>query len=221
MQSTKVSFELRVKTPGSNSKGARRFSTASITNVDTFLLSKLDILNGSLSLYCPNKHHTIILPQAWRSSVRFPMRSKIFPICLILSATLWCQEWVPGIFLGVNGARRVRLTISRPSMNRVSRKFHNSMGLYRPSLWSSGQSSWLQIQRSGVIFWEAVGPERDPLSPVSTTEELLEIKSSSSGLENRDYGRRDSSRWQRGTLYPQKLALSSSTRGSRSVGIVR
>jgi hypothetical protein len=25
------------------------------------------------------------------------------------------------------------------------------------------------------------------------------------GLENRDYGRRDSSRWPRGTLYPQKV----------------
>jgi hypothetical protein len=30
------------------------------------------------------------------------------------------------------------------------------------------------------------------------------------GLENRDYNRRDPSRWPRGTLYPQKLALTSS-----------
>jgi hypothetical protein len=37
----------------------------------------------------------------------------------------------------------------------------------------------------------------------------------------RDYGRRDPSRLPRGTLYPQKLALTSSTSGSRSVGIVR
>jgi hypothetical protein len=36
-----------------------------------------------------------------------------------------------------------------------------------------------------------VGLERDPLSLVNTGEELLERKSSGSGLENRDYGRRD------------------------------
>jgi hypothetical protein len=35
------------------------------------------------------------------------------------------------------------------------------------------------------IFGEVVGLERDPLSLVSTTEELLERKSSGSGLENR------------------------------------
>jgi hypothetical protein len=70
----------------------------------------------------------------------------------------------------------------------------------RPPLWSSGQSFWLQIHRSGFdfwryqIFWEVVGLERGPFSLVSTTEELLERKSSGSGLENREYGRRDPSR---------------------------
>jgi hypothetical protein len=50
-------------------------------------------------------------------------------------------------------------------------------------------SSWLQIQRSGFdsrrhqIFWEALGPERGPLSLVSTIQELLGRKSSGSGLE--------------------------------------
>jgi hypothetical protein len=67
----------------------------------------------------------------------------------------------------------------------------------RPPLWSSGQSFWLQIRRPGFdsrnyqIFWEVVGLERGPLSLVSTTEELLERKSSGSGLENREYGRKD------------------------------
>jgi hypothetical protein len=94
-------------------------------------------------------------------------------------------------------------------------------------LWSSGQSSWLQIQRSGLdsrhyqILWEVVGLERGPLSFVSTIEELLERKSSGSGLESREYGRRDPSHWPHGTLYPQKLALTSPTSGGRSVGIVR
>jgi hypothetical protein len=59
--------------------------------------------------------------------------------------------------------------------------------------------------------------ERGPLRLVSAIEELLERKSRGFGLESRDYGRRDPSR---GTLYPQKLALTSSTSGGRSVGIV-
>jgi hypothetical protein len=63
--------------------------------------------------------------------------------------------------------------------------------------------------------------ERGPLSIVSTTEERLERKNSGSGLENRDYGRRDPSRWPRATLYPENLALNSLTIGGRSVGIIR
>jgi hypothetical protein len=94
-------------------------------------------------------------------------------------------------------------------------------------LWSSGQSSWLEIQRPGFdtwhnqIFWEVVGLERGPLSLVSTTEELLERKSSGSDLESWDYGHRDPLRWPRGTLSPQKLALTWPTSGGHSVGIVR
>jgi hypothetical protein len=55
-------------------------------------------------------------------------------------------------------------------------------------LWSCGQSSWLQIQRSEFdsrhyqIFWEVVGLERGPLSLVNTPEELLERRSSGSSL---------------------------------------
>jgi hypothetical protein len=97
----------------------------------------------------------------------------------------------------------------------------------RPPLWSRGQSSWLQIQRPGFdsrcyqIFWEVVGLEWGLLTLVSTIEELLERKSSGSGLGSREYGSRDSSRWPRGTLYRQKFALTSLTSGCRSVGIVR
>jgi hypothetical protein len=47
------------------------------------------------------------------------------------------------------------------------------------------------------------------------------IESSGSCLENREYGHRDPSRWPRGTVYPQKLAITSPTSGGRSVGIVR
>jgi hypothetical protein len=41
---------------------------------------------------------------------------------------------------------------------------------------------------------KVVGLERGALSLVSTTEELLDKKSSGSCLENREYGRRDPSR---------------------------
>jgi hypothetical protein len=43
-------------------------------------------------------------------------------------------------------------------------------------LWSSGQSSWLQIRRPGTTKKKVVGLERGPLSLVSTTEELLDRK---------------------------------------------
>jgi hypothetical protein len=54
---------------------------------------------------------------------------------------------------------------------------------------------------------KVLGLERGSLSLVSTTEELLGRNSSGSGLENRECGRRDSSRWPRGTLYPQKFGI--------------
>jgi hypothetical protein len=70
------------------------------------------------------------------------------------------------------------------------------------------------VQRSGFdsrryqISWEVVGLERGPLSLVSTTEELLgEKESSGSGLENLEYGRRNPSRWPRGTLYQQNFGI--------------
>jgi hypothetical protein len=64
-------------------------------------------------------------------------------------------------------------------------------------LWSSGQSTWLQIQRSRVRFpalpdfLRSSGSGTGPLSLVSTTEEQLGRNSSGSGLENREYGRGD------------------------------
>jgi hypothetical protein len=51
-----------------------------------------------------------------------------------------------------------------------------------PPLWSSGQSSWLQIRRPGFDSRryqntkKVVGLERGPLSLVSTAEELLDRK---------------------------------------------
>jgi hypothetical protein len=92
---------------------------------------------------------------------------------------------------------------------------------------ATGQSTWLWIQRSGFdsrcykIFWEVAGLERGPLNLASTAEELLEIKSSGSGLEIRGHGRGDPPRCLRDTVYPQKLALTSPKNGGHLVGIVR
>jgi hypothetical protein len=89
-----------------------------------------------------------------------------------------------------------------------------------PPLWSSGQRPGFDSQRYQII-WEVVSLERGPLSLISTTEKLLKRKSSCFGLENREYGNRDPSRWPCCTFYPQKLALTSPTSGCRSVGRVR
>jgi hypothetical protein len=66
-----------------------------------------------------------------------------------------------------------------------------------------------------------VGLERDPLSLMSTIEELLGITCSSFGLETRKCCHRDPLCRPRSTLYPQTLVLTSPTRGGRSVCIVR
>jgi hypothetical protein len=53
-------------------------------------------------------------------------------------------------------------------------------GCSRPPLWSSGQSSWLQIRLPGFdsrhYKKKVVGLERGPLSLVSRTEEVLDRK---------------------------------------------
>jgi hypothetical protein len=59
-----------------------------------------------------------------------------------------------------------------------------------PGYRSRGQGSIPGATR----FSEVVGLERGPLSLVSTIEELLGRKYSDSGLESRDYDRRDPSR---------------------------
>jgi hypothetical protein len=71
------------------------------------------------------------------------------------------------------------------------------------------------------IFQEVMVLECGPLRLVSTIEELLGRKSSGSGLEIRDYSRRDPVCWSPNTLFRQKLALTSPTSGGRPVGIVR
>jgi hypothetical protein len=66
-----------------------------------------------------------------------------------------------------------------------------------------------------------VGLKRDPFSLGNRIKELLERKSMGSGLEKRDYSRRGSAADYATPLYAQKLALTSSSRGGRSGGIIR
>jgi hypothetical protein len=74
--------------------------------------------------------------------------------------------------------------------------------------WSEFLATDPEVQSSipGHYKKKVVGLERGPLSLLSTTEELLG-RNSSGSLESREYGRRDSSRWPRGILYPQNVGI--------------
>jgi hypothetical protein len=67
---------------------------------------------------------------------------------------------------------------------------NNNNNNNKSPLWSSGQSSWIQIQRSRVRFpgiqdfLRSSGVERGPLNLVSITKELLEWESSGSRSRN-------------------------------------
>jgi hypothetical protein len=67
-------------------------------------------------------------------------------------------------------------------------------------------------QRIFTVFMVVGKPGSIPGATRFSIEELLERKSSCSGVEIRDYAT---------LLYPQKLVLTSPTRGGLSIGIVR
>jgi hypothetical protein len=104
------------------------------------------------------------------------------------------------VFGGVKSGRCIGLTSLPPSVSRLSRQcgILNISQPYRPP-WTVPGIALLYFTRSGYdsrryqFFWDVVGLKRGPLSLVSTTEELLERKNSSCGLENRECRRRDSS----------------------------
>jgi hypothetical protein len=97
------------------------------------------------------------------------------------------------------------------------------MGMKEPTLWSTGQSFWLQIQRFQVRFpalpdfLRSSGPGASPLSISSIIEELLGRNISCSGLEISKYDHGDPLSWPHDTLYPQMLVLTSPTSGRYSL----
>jgi hypothetical protein len=68
-----------------------------------------------------------------------------------------------------------------------------------------------------VLFYKIGTSSKNCLHLYSVTVSTFIV---CSGLENREYGPEDQLLSPRDTLYPQKLALASPTRGGRSVGIV-
>jgi hypothetical protein len=147
-------------------------------------LTLLPLYNQGISLLYP-------LYRRWdgpRTSLDIMVKEKIYYVC---------QEANPDFLI----IQHVAWLLYQCSYLRVWNTFYN----FFVSLWSSGQSSWLQIQRSWFdswryqFFWEVSGLERSPLSVVSTVGELLGRKSSGSGLENREYGHEDRLYWPRDT----------------------
>jgi hypothetical protein len=87
-----------------------------------------------------------------------------------------------------------------------------------PGWRSRGPGSILSATRFSEKYESGTGSTQPRWAQLRS---YLDGKSSRSGLESREYGSRNPSRWPRDTLCPQKLELTSPTSGGRSVGIVR
>jgi hypothetical protein len=96
-----------------------------------------------------------------------------------------------------------------PGSTRFSEKI---VGLERGQISIVSTTEELISRKSSGFSEKIVGLERGPLSLVSTTEELISRKSSGSGLEIREYDRRDPS---------QKVGITSPISDGRSVSTVR
>jgi hypothetical protein len=106
----------------------------------------------------------------------------------------------------------------------VGHNFNSTQGL---PLWSSGESSWLQIQRSGFdfryyqIFWEVVGLDRGLLSLVTTIEELLGRGTAAAVLITEITAAGEPPRWLSFTPLFAKVVTNFADKLRFSVGVVR
>jgi hypothetical protein len=107
--------------------------------------------------------------------------------------------------------------------NNKGRKFCLFVNYILSPLWSSGQSSWLQIQGSRFRFPALPDFLRNSGSGTGSTQPRQDNWGATwkESLENRINGRGDSLRWPRDTIDQLKLALTWPTSGGSSVGIVR
>jgi hypothetical protein len=127
-----------------------------------------------LCMQCTELHET---------HCRGPDRRQRTPVCISVAnccAVECCFKYVDQIFCTrlVSLQFRVFNTFLGWCNVTLTKRCHHFptriMSFKWPPLWSSGQSSWLQIQRSEFdslhcqIFWEVVGLERGPHSLVST-----------------------------------------------------
>jgi hypothetical protein len=93
-----------------------------------------------------------------------------------------------------------------------------------PPLWSSGRSSWLQIQMSGLdsrlyqIFWRVWSGVHS--ASWVQLRSYLEEKVAAPVQKTEITAVGDSPRWPRNTPSPQNLSLTSTRSGSRSVSIL-
>jgi hypothetical protein len=162
---------------------------------------------------------------AWKFYYNYLLMVMLAPYVIMSFLSLQVSATLPSVLSADPGLPLIHTTLLQ-SVSVVVNAWGKSVLIHR---WHNNTSefhiAWLQIQRSGFdsrcyqIFREVVGLERGTLSLVSTIEELLERKSSGSCLENREYGRRDPSRWRHRTFCPQKSALTSPV--ARSVYFAR
>jgi hypothetical protein len=151
-------------------------------------------------------YETTYLPVCMTLIVSFPMRSVSYRSKLgnLFFPDLLALLRLPNSFFHSGCFDYKFLRISHEFITRIYCSLDRLCGLVVrvPGYRSRGPGS---ISRAARFFRKVVGLERGPLSLVSITEEILERKSSDSGLENREYGRRDLSRWPRATFYSQRV----------------
>jgi hypothetical protein len=112
---------------------------------------------------------------------------------LLIILMWWLNKCPPSqvqVILLLTVSRPVRLGVGPPT------RFVLLSEIWGPPLWSSVRGPGFDSQHCQTV---------------STIEELLGRKGSGSGLENREYCRRNSLCRPRNTLYRQKLSLSSPT----------